>query len=580
MKKSKTEFLSFNKIRFIPTPQKIISKKEYKIQQQKKVEKELNSKSEEFRKILKENLSKNEITKEIYLSKNISQDKKQQKDLLAFKIDNCEKFMKKKKILRDRLSQENSFFINTYEQLKKDAAKKEKLTSQEEYLNAVSNLYINKNYDLSKNGIYSNENIFKYSILNDIQFGDNINNDVLRVIKEMNNNDFLKEQKLIFDFQDELLKQKLGNKSNHPVDSLFKKFKLKEKDYSINDMNIINRNKTRLKTDINLINNNNNAQPRPSFLYIQMKNDIKKMQSRIMNLEELKNNNHNNNENSLAILKEALNKKKPDLDIKNTNSSFDKKNPVLVIDIEDKLNKDIKPIIEENKDIKNKNIGNKIIKLDNKFKKRFSVMNLQSINKPFKELSLATKPQNTNPSTNINKNADKYNLKDTPKIIRKNIMSKTRINPNIYLATDSKDQFKDINNLINLKKVHNIALNTFLKYNINKKHMTRQEIEKTLKKLKNNKKSKFESLSTKPNKINLHGFVSQFQKITEDKKFGILQNKNKYLKKNNFSYLMSNQDMFLDNDEGINLNHIDEKIGDIMYDSADYLLGSNIANKN
>ena len=62
-----------------------------------------------------------------------------------------------------------------------------------------------------------------------------------------------------------------------------------------------------------------------------------------------------------------------------------------------------------------------------------------------------------------------------------------------------------------------------------------------------------------------------------------LYNINKYLKRNNFSYLMSNSDLIDDDDnknERTNIKNVDERIKNMAYDSADYLLGSHILDKN
>ena len=190
------------------------------------------------------------------------------------------------------------------------------MTGQLEYLNNVTKLYLSKGYDLNNNGINNNENIFKYSILNDKDFGNDINNDVLRIIKEMDNSDLLKEQQLIFDFQDEIIKEKMNNKVDHPAEALIKNNVKKEDDYGIDDIDLLKRKKGKLlfydseesnnekentnikedkKEENNDINNNpininNSTKARPSFLYLQIKNDIRKMQKNLMNLDKLKSN--------------------------------------------------------------------------------------------------------------------------------------------------------------------------------------------------------------------------------------------------------------------------------------------------
>ena len=133
-----------------------------------KVEQEMKSKPEEFYNKLKRNLQKNEITKEIYLSKNISKDKKFPPDLLISRVNNYEKYSKKKKVIMEKLSKENENFLKIYNFLKKSQTKNGKKSTQQEYLSDVAKLYIEKNYNLTNGGIINDENIFKYSILNEI----------------------------------------------------------------------------------------------------------------------------------------------------------------------------------------------------------------------------------------------------------------------------------------------------------------------------------------------------------------------------------------------------------------------------
>jgi hypothetical protein len=58
----------------------------------------------------------------------------------------------------------------------------------------------------------------------------------------MDNSEFLKEQKIIFDFQDGLLKEKINNKIKHPAEVLIK-HNVKEDDYGIDNSSFIKRKK-------------------------------------------------------------------------------------------------------------------------------------------------------------------------------------------------------------------------------------------------------------------------------------------------------------------------------------------------
>ena len=123
MKKNRTEYFPANIIKFIPSTEFQPSKRQKKKEMEYKVEQEMKSKPEEFYNKLKRNLQKNEITKEIYLSKNISKDKRFPPDLLISRVNNYEKYSKKKKVIMEKLSKENENFLKIYNFLKKSQTK-------------------------------------------------------------------------------------------------------------------------------------------------------------------------------------------------------------------------------------------------------------------------------------------------------------------------------------------------------------------------------------------------------------------------------------------------------------------------
>jgi len=174
-----------NIIKFIPSINYKLSNKERKEELNRKIELEMKSHPKDVYNYIKKNLEKNEITKEIYLSKKISKDKRLQPNLLISKVDNCEKMLLRKNKLLAKLSKENETFLNNYKNIKNMQVKNGKMTGQLEYLNEIVKVYLKKDYDLDKAGVNNNENIFKYSILNDINFGNDVNNTVYRIIKEM-----------------------------------------------------------------------------------------------------------------------------------------------------------------------------------------------------------------------------------------------------------------------------------------------------------------------------------------------------------------------------------------------------------
>ena len=621
MKKNRTEFNLQNIIKFIPSINYKLSNKERKEELNRKIELEMKSHPKDVYNYIKKNLEKNEITKEIYLSKKISKDKRLQPNLLISKVDNCEKMLLRKNKLLAKLSKENETFLNNYKNIKNMQVKNGKMTGQLEYLNEIVKVYLKKDYDLDKAGVNNNENIFKYSILNDINFGNDVNNTVYRIIKEMDNNEFLREQKLIFNFQDELLNQKMNNKVKHPAEILIKNQVKEEDDYGIDNICFIKRKKNNLdinnleenkvenkeinKEENNIEENKEKAKIRPSYLYIQIKNDVKKLQKNLIDLERRKSYNKNDN---LIKLPEQL---KPSLslmlnfnDVKNIskentitgNEKKEEDKPVKIYnntEINQEKNKVIKPILIYNGQKRKTN--KKITFIQNNLK-RFTVQNkLPNINKSFvnihnkfnnKKLNRTNTTNTTNYSSE--KKSSQINLSKQSLPKQRNSKSFIINQENQLLDNNSKKQEKhennENNNLMKLRsKSNDIKISSFVNEKVYKNPISNKEIEESLEKFKIQRESLYKSFLQKSNVINLHGFVHNFQRITKEKNFVNLYNINKYLKRNNFSYLMSNSDLIDDDDnknERTNIKNVDERIKNMAYDSADYLLGSHILDKN
>lgn len=599
MKKNRTEFFPSNIIRFIPSNNRKLSKKEKKKEIEIKIEKEMKSNTEEFYNRLKRNLQKNEITKEIYLSKNVSKDKKNQENLLISKIDIFEKILSKKKGMIEKISKENSYFLKTYDYLKKSELKNENKSSQREYLNDVVKLYLINNYDLNSGNINNNENIFKYSVLIDKEFGNNINSDAVRVIKEMDNEDFMKEQKLVFDFQDEINKEKMNNKVKHPGKVLIQNPATKFTDYGIDDISLIKKEKINIdnseenkeeikeKKENKIINEiQKMKKPRPSFLYLQIKNDIKKMQKNLFNLEKIKSEYKNE---KLIKFKESF---KPRFSlIKKSFINQDKiNNNIYDTEIEEKpeienpinrynntesnneIQKDIKTKLLFNGNYRN---SNKKITFVNNIK-RFSILNnLPNINKP--KLKNFNRSESSNYSFDISSPKSPQNLSFIRKNKSKN--SYTQIFQN-NLIQDKNENKSNEKKLINLKKESTKPMNNFLNKKNMKIVMKDIEIKKKIDLIKTRRKSLYDKFLNNSKEVNLHGFTNHLQRITEEKNFWSVYKKNKNLKKYKFSYLMKDYDTYSeDENEGINIKKVDKKIENIAYDSADYLFGNRMVTK-
>ena len=622
MKKNRTEFNLQNIIKFIPSINYKLSNKERKEELNRKIELEMKSHPKDVYNYIKKNLEKNEITKEIYLSKKISKDKRLQPNLLISKVDNCEKMLLRKNKLLAKLSKENETFLNNYKNIKNMQVKNGKMTGQLEYLNEIVKVYLKKGYDLDKAGVNNNENIFKYSILNDINFGNDVNNTVYRIIKEMDNNEFLREQKLIFEFQDELLNEKINNKIKHPAEILIKNHVKEEDDYGIDNICFIKRKKNNLdinnleenkieKKEINKEENKNeenakenqkDAKNRQSYLYMQIKDDIGKLQKELINLDRKRSSYKNDN---LIKFQEQF---KPRLslmlnynDIKEISkekeiSGDDKKEedkPIKIYnntEINQETNKIIKPILIHNEQ---KRKTNKKITFIQDNLKRFTVQNkLPNINKSFVNIhnKFNNKKLNRTNTTNYSpeKKSSQINLSKQSLPKQRNSKSFIINQENQLLDNNSKKQEKhennENNNLMKLRsKSNDIKISSFVNEKVYKNPISNKEIEESLEKFKIQRESLYKSFLQKSNVINLHGFAHNFQRITKEKNFVNLYNINKYLKRNNFSYLMSNSDLIDDDDnknERTNIKNVDERIKNMAYDSADYLLGSHILDKN
>ena len=615
MKKNRTEYYPSNIIKFIPSIEYRPSKKEKKKEFKKKIELEMKSHSNEFYNFLKKNLEKNEVTKEIYLSKHISKDKKFNPNLLITKIDNCEKMLLKKNKLLSKLSKENAMFLKNYRKVKDSQAKNGKMESQIKYLNDVAKTYIEKKYDIDKLGINNNENIFKYSILNDKDFGTDANYTALRIIKEMDNSEFLKEQKIIFDFQDELLKEKINNKIKHPAEVLIK-HNVKEDDYGIDNISFIKRKKD--NSDIkNLLEENkfenkeinreegkeenfkavqNNNKKRPSFLYLQIKSDIKQMQKNILNLDRMKSDYKNeslikfrkNFKPRLSLIMNSTEGKiiSEEQNITENEKKEEKEKPIIIYnntEINREKNKNIKPILILNGQKRRTN--SKITFIKNNIKK-LSVQNeLPNINKSFFEIynKFNHKSFNRTKTTNYSPNKNSPQTHSHQETLQKNRNSKSFIiNHGNQFKNNIKNQ--ESNNIMRKrKKSIEIPISSLINEKIYKTPMNKTELKQSLEKFKKKRETIYESFLNYDKESNLLGFTKNLQKIIEEKNFGKVYKKNKYLKKNNFSYLMANYDLFNDDDdnnEGINIQKVDERIRNIPYDSADYLLENHILNKN
>ena len=601
MIKNKTEYFPSNIIKFIPSTQVNISKKEKKKEIEYKINQELNSNIDEFKNKLKRSLQKNEITKEVFLSKNISKDKRCQPNLLISQIDNSEKFMMKKKKFLAKISKENKYFLKTYKRLKNIEAKLGKKGSQHQYLNDLVELYKHKNYNLNNIEMNYNDNIFKYSVLTDLDFGNDVNNDLIRILQEIGYNEYLKEQKLAFKFKNEIFKDrikypaepliifKINKKTDYGLDD---KSKIKERKNQLNlkkskeinkekkeDDNKMNKDYNEEENKKKIINNINNDNQQKLNIYSPIKNDIKKSPKNLLNSDKTKNEYkdkkltqfkelfkskllflvNNNSFNGKSNQNEKVNET-------NDNNNKEKENPVILYnntETDDKTIRKIKPILILKKEKKKQNKKINFVKTNN--------MNKYSLQNKLPDIKKSLiNSRNEMDKKLLGNNTTNYS-------VSKSKLSTHELKLDDNLIGDKNSLKK--NKIINIKKDRSMSINSLYNDKITKTPVKEIELTKELEKFKNRRPKLYKSFLNNTNEINIQGFTKHFQRITQENNFGNIYNKNKYLKKHNFSNLISNDLLSDDEQEGRNVQKVDKKIKNIIYDSADYLLGNYIINK-
>lgn len=558
------------------------------------------------------------------------------KDLLINKIKDYDIFIEEKRKSNSKLSQDNSTFLKVYNHIKELESQNGKISRQQEFFNEIEKLYLNKDYNMDNCRIKEDENIFDYSLLIDKKFGDNVKQDAIRILNELDNTDIDLEQKFIFDLNSELYNRKLKNtfrsrylklKSKKPKDYGFENIKKSEEKKIVNYIfGIKNKRKS---------NKKENKKEKPDYFNSKIKNEISQIKEVIENIKNnyqekspmrlinlLKTNSNSSSYdkyNNKVQDKNKYRNKKGNLILINIGEGKDYKN----YNTENNFIKipklEIKNIFRENKD-NNKNNNSKDKKDNNnipRIKYSFIKNNKQKeINKNENIKFLDLRDEDNNfinkrkeqlklPKINMNNSIDEYkninlnltsmtnssketndeNLKSNIfKIMQNKDLSnesdgknKSNYNPEriIYSVEKEKPIKKSYRKLkkrkITYKSIPN--LKTFLSGDGEKKILTDKEINLHL--LKFNKKHNSILQNLKNSKIketNLHGFDKNFQKVTRERNFSFVYEKNKFLKNNDFSNLLSH---FNDNNDDIgvmNIKEIDKKIMNIHYDMAEFLL--------
>ena len=327
----------------------------------------------------------------------------------------------------------------------------------------------------------------------------------------------------------------------------------------------------------------------------QLKENIIKIKNNIKNIETEFN---NSNDDKSNLIKVIFDRNDDDNYMKN---NFNTQNNYRLTSISKDENENKK--IEDNKS--NKKQNKKYISSNN-FKLREQLNNsprtinnkLPKINSSFEEIKNLNLSSSTTTNCSIaDKNNQKLNLNIlTPNVYQtkknnNNILNLTNINNSTdtnskYLFYNWKKKYKKPTKLINLKKINrknNNSIVAFLRMFLigdgDKKLMSKKEFDHYISKFQEKNSNLFQTFrKQKIKNSNLHGFASNFQRVTEDKNFGKLYEKNKYLKKNNFSNLISNFYELNDESDDMNVKNIDNRISNIYYELADFILNEHQTN--
>ena len=586
-----------------------------------KINQEIKSLPEDFGNNLKKGLSKHIMTSEVYIPKNISLDKNYNKDLLIEKIKNYDKFLFDRHKLSEKLSNYNSSFSKVYNHIKELEGKKNR---QHQYFEEIENIYLSKNYNMKNCGIKKGDNLFDYSMLIDKTFGDNIKQDAIRLINEIDNKDLLKEHKLVFKLNNELIEQKLKNKASSRSKKMLKKIMNKDEYLKLlhnrKSIKFITKNNYKtngVKKKINKVELKKLKKGKSfdkvidtedNYIDSQLKNNIKRIED---NLESIKNSYQSETnldekiERSPHLRKSIFDNIDKIEDLKNKTSSSNNLNTesnfkrISLYKMRNQNNSEIK-LSKTNSNLNEKENNN--IKEIKNYNTKNMRNKLPIINRSFEELANLNLSSTTTTNCSVDKNNNNKNNKNkkrnsnvivTPKEKDKNYLK------NIFnILNDSNDNKKrmlykrntqNYNRLKYLKLLKerqksNDQILSFLKLFLiregKKQLINQKELDYHFYKFQEKNSYLFETFRNKKLKeSNLHGFVSNFQRVAGGKNFDALYEKNKYLKKNNYSNLISN---FYDSNGEIDVmsvKDIDNKISNLYYNLADLLLNNHFINK-
>lgn len=599
-----------------------------------KIEKEIKSLPIELRKNLQKVLSKMELSSEVYIPKNLPPNRQfEDKNLLINKIKDYDNFIEEKRKSNSKLSQDNSTFLKVYSHIKELESQNGKINRQQEFFDEIEKLYLSKDYNMNNCRIKEDENIFDYSILIDKKFGNNVKQDAIRILNELDNTDIDLEQKFIFDLNSELYNRKLKNtfrnryfksKEKKPKDYGFENIKRSKSKQIVNYIFGVKKKRKNSKKE--------KKKEKPDYFNNKIKNDISQIKEVIENIK----NNYQEKPSMRLMNFLKTNPNSNSYEKNNNNKDRNKRDNLILINIEEgkdhkhfktennfiKIPKlKIKNILKENKDNsknnssskdkKDKKDNNNIPKIFNKQKENNKILDLndeddinlnqnqnnnENNKKKRKDDELPkinlnnnsideSKNKNINLTTDTNFSRDinndnnlKLNIFRLKQNNNKDLNSRNNDNPDRNINSVKKDKPVKLNSIKKLKKrkityksIPN--LKTFLSGDGDKKILTDKEINLHLLKFKKKHNSILQNLrNSKIKETNLHGFTKNFQNVTKERNFSFVFEKNKFLKNNDFSNLLSHFDDNNDEIDAMNIKEIDKKIMNIHYDMAESLL--------
>ena len=598
-----------------------------------KIEKEINSLPRDLRKNLQKVLSKVELSGEVYIPKNLPVNRQfEDKDLLINKIRDYDNFVEGKRKSNSKLSQDNSTFLKVYNHIKELESQNGK-GRQQQFFDEIEKLYLDKDYNMENCRIKEDENIFDYSLLIDKKFGSNVKQDAIRILNELDNTDIDLEQKFIFDLNSELYNRKLKNtfrrkylksKTKKPKDYGFENIKKSKEKKIVNYIfGIKNKKKSKEKEKEK---ENKKEKEKPDYFNNKIKNEISQIKEVIENIknnyqertpmrlvnflktnpnsssssshhDEKKNKNERNKKENLILINIGEGKdykhyntehnfiKIPKLKIRNIFKEDNSKNNDSKDKKDKKDNNNIIPkiknsVYKQKENNKNENENNKLNLKDEDIKRKDELPKIKVNNDESKNVNL-----NLTSDTNFSKdtNEDNLKLKENKEINSGNDeKDKIKDNPERNVSTVKKEKpikmksIKKLRKRITYKSIPN--LKTFLSGEGDKKILSDKEINLHLLRFKKKHNSILQNLkNSKIKETNLHGFAKNFQKVTKERNFSFVFEKNKFLKNNEFNNFQSHYHNNNDDIDGVDIKELDKKILNIHYDMAEFLL-NNISN--